>query len=41
MLHVSAITAIIRQSLYKNVQSKANTDEERDLITTVVRVSPL
>jgi hypothetical protein len=38
MLHVSAITAIIRQNLYKNIQRKVNNNDERGISLTSVVV---
>ena len=36
MLHVSAITAIMRQNLYKNVQKKLNINVKRDFSVTSI-----
>jgi len=39
MLNVSAIMTIMRQNLYKNIQSKLNTDGERSLPVTNIVLS--
>jgi len=40
MLHISAITTVIRQSLYKNIPRKVNNNGKRDISLTSIAVLP-